>query len=112
MFRLLVAILVRLHLIKMPGDILVEEASLVEEVEPGPSHLEASSSAVSVSTLLILKAPSTSMVLLYPVSCHYSTLFTPLLLLGVGHSSCSESASAPLRKSMKRLVRIFRERIL
>jgi len=80
-----------------------------ESVEPGPS--QASSSAVSVSTLLILKAPSTSMVLLYPVSCHYSTLLTPLLSLGVEHS-CSESALVPLKKSMMRLVRIFRGRIL
>jgi len=88
MFRLLVALLVRLRLIKMPGEVLVEEASLVEEAtEPGPS--QASSSAISVSTLLILLAPSTSMVLLYPVSCHFSTLFTPLLFLGVGLSSCS-----------------------
>jgi len=70
MFSLLVAILVRLRLIKMPGDILVEEASLVEEVvEPGPARLDATSSVGSVSTLLILKAPSTSVVLLYPVSC-------------------------------------------
>jgi len=53
MFRLLVAILVRLRLIKMPGEVLVEESSLVEEAtEPGPS--QASSSAVPVSTLLIL----------------------------------------------------------
>jgi len=59
MFRLLVAILVRLRLIKMPGEVLVEENSLVEEAtEPGPS--QASSSAVSVSTLLILLAPSTT----------------------------------------------------
>jgi len=77
MFRLLVAILVKLRLIKMPGDVLVEETSLVEEAtEPGPS--QASSSATSVSTLN-LKAPSTSVVLLYPVSCHFSTLSTPLL---------------------------------
>jgi len=70
MFRLLVAILVKLRLIKMPGDVLVEETSLVEEAtEPGPS--QASSSATSVSTLLILLIPSTSMVLLYPVSCHF-----------------------------------------
>jgi len=89
MFRLLVAILVKLRLIKMPGDVLVEERSLVEEAtEPGPS--QASSSTASVSILLILLAPSTNMVLLYPVSCHFSTLSTPLLFLGVGLSSCSE----------------------
>jgi len=104
MFRLLVAILVKLHLIRMPGVLLAEEASLVEErVDPGPSQLEASSSAVSVSTLLILKAPLTGRVLLYPVSYHPSTLFIQLLSLGEGHS-CSESALAPLRKSVMRLV--------
>jgi len=102
MFRLLVAILVRLRLIKMPGEMLVEERSLVEEVtEPGPS--QASSSAVSVSTLLTLTTPSISMVLLYPVSCHPSMLCTQLLSLGESHS-CSESVSVLLRKNMMRLV--------
>jgi len=88
MFRLLVATLVRLRLIKMPGEVLVEEASQVEEVTEAGEASQATSSATSVSTLLILLAPSTSMVLLYPVSCHFSTLSTPLLCLGVS-LSCS-----------------------
>jgi len=76
MFRLLVAILVKLHLIKMPGEVMVEESSLVEEAtEPGPS--QASSSAASVSTLLILLAPSTtsSCLLVILASCSLHSCF-------------------------------------
>jgi len=76
MFRLLVAILVKLRLIKMPGEVMVEESSLVEEAtEPGPS--QASSSAASVSTLLILLAPSTtsSCLLVILASCSLHSCF-------------------------------------